>query len=53
VLQNYIVDYLDIGAQGEMGLLFFPSKTGYVRDKKGLKWALRAYRLSFTKGTQN
>lgn len=39
------------GWQGEKGVIRVPTKNGYVLDKKELKWALTAYRLTFLKNT--
>lgn len=37
-----------LGLQGEKGVIRVPTKKGYVLDNKGLKWALIAYRLTFS-----
>lgn len=37
-----------LGWQGEKGVIRVPTKKGYVLDNKGLKWALIAYRLTFS-----
>jgi len=46
-LQKYVLAQIVVGRKGEKGLLFFPSKKGYVRDRRGLQWTLIAYRLGF------
>jgi hypothetical protein len=43
------VDSLLLGNVGKTGILKIPTKRGFVRDKKGLKFDLWAFRLSFTK----
>lgn len=47
LLEKYSVATFLLGKQGKSGVLPFPSKSGYVVDKSGLKWDVRVYRLAF------
>ena len=47
LIHQYKISTLLLGVRGQKGVLSFPSRKGYVRDKRGLKWDLVAYRLSF------
>lgn len=41
------VSYILLGVKGDKNVLQIPSPKGFMFDKKGLKWELRAYRVKF------
>ena len=44
-LQHWARGRLLLGGKGQRGILWVPTKKGYVRDEFGLKWDLAAYML--------
>lgn len=46
-LKQFSVSHVVLGNAGQKGFLKIPSKHGFVKDSKGLKWPLIAYRLCF------
>lgn len=47
LLVDYCESYLMLGEKGDKTILLIPSKKGYISDKIGLKWELRACRMNF------
>ena len=41
------IDIKPVGYKGDTGVLLYPSKRGYFKDKVGLQWNLLAARFSF------
>lgn len=48
LVEEFKISSVVLGLQGEKGVIRVPTKKGYVLDNKGLKWALIAYRLTFS-----
>lgn len=46
-LQGRIRDTIVLGRKGQVGVLFVPSKKGYIKDDFGLKWDLLGLDCSF------
>lgn len=47
LLVDYCESYLMLGEKGDKTILLIQSKKGYISDKIGLKWELRACRMNF------
>lgn len=48
LLQVGVVSSINIGEHFQKGVVHVPTKHGFVSDRKGLKWPLVAYRLSYS-----